>query len=214
MRDRIPINENDFELLCLKLLRRRWECPQREQYGKRGEKQDGIDLLDLSGAEPLRAAQCRRYDENKSLPPAEIQAVVDQAKQFTPKLDFLAILTTAKVSTQADRKIVEINRAHSAKGLFRVELLNWERIQQLLDEFSDVRDDFYGGADTKQLTKIDERLADLQVAVKSEGAGSASDAHDAALDEAKVELERHEYQLAKLLLQRLRQKHWDALPFC
>jgi tetratricopeptide (TPR) repeat protein len=211
MRDRIPVNENDFELLCLKLLRRRWDCPQLEQYGRRGEKQDGIDLLDLSGAEPLRAAQCRRYDENKSLPPAEIQEVVHQAKQFTPKLGFLAILTTAKVSTQADRKIVEINREHSAKGLFTIELLNWERIQQLLDEFPDVRDEFYGGADAKQLAKIDERLADIQGAIKPEGGGAPSDAHDAALDEAKGELERHEYQLAKLLLQRLRQKHWDKL---
>ena len=211
MRDPIPKHEDDFEILCLKLLRCRWKCPQLEQYGKRGDRQDGIDLLDLSGDEPLRAAQCKRHEEHKYIPSAEIQKVVDDAKNFKFKIGLLAIMTTAKVSTHSDLKITEINREHTSKGLFAVELLNWERIQRLLDEFPEVRDDFYGGASAQQLTNLDDRLTDIHVAVKSIATDAGANIYDATLQEAKTELERHEYQLAKLLLQRLRRKDWDQL---
>jgi tetratricopeptide (TPR) repeat protein len=207
----IPKNDDEFELLCLKLLRKRWNCPQLEQFGKRGERQYGIDLIDLSGAEPLRAAQCKLHEVHKTIPPREIEEEVKKAKAFSLPLGIYAILTTAKVSTQTDRKILELNREHAAEGLFTVELLNWNRIEQLLDEYPDVRDEFFGGMDSAQVASVEKKLNVLQLTVGAAITENTGERYNAEIDEGKAALERHEFQLTRLILQRLRQKHWDEL---
>jgi hypothetical protein len=113
-RFQIPANDDDFEQMCLELLRRHWSRPRLELFGKRGERQFGIDILDLGGETPLHAAQCKLKEEHKSLPPAEIHEEVDKAKAFVSPLGKYAILTTAKVSTQSQLTIREINQAHKA----------------------------------------------------------------------------------------------------
>ena len=97
-----PANPDDFERLCLRLLKAHWNLPSLELYGRRGERQHGVDIIDMSGAEALRAAQCKLYDERGTLPPAEIQAEVNAAKEFPLPLGVYAICTTARVSTARD----------------------------------------------------------------------------------------------------------------
>ncbi|HTF63635.1 MAG TPA: hypothetical protein VK638_13120 [Edaphobacter sp.] len=45
----IPTNEADFEKLCLRLLRHHWKRPQMQLYGKHGEEQTGVDIIDVGG---------------------------------------------------------------------------------------------------------------------------------------------------------------------
>ena len=87
----IPTNDDDFERMCLALLRRHWSRPGLEIFGKRGERQYGIDILDLSGDTPVYAAQCKLREEHKSLPPSEILAEVNEAKKFATPLGKYAI---------------------------------------------------------------------------------------------------------------------------
>ena len=96
----IPKNERDFEEMCLQLLRRHWQLPRLELYGKRGERQFGVDILDLSGETPV-AAQCKLKEQGKRLTPAEIRAEVEKAMLFNPPLSKYAILTTGAVSTES-----------------------------------------------------------------------------------------------------------------
>jgi hypothetical protein len=124
----IPANDDEFERLCLELLRRHWSRPGLEIFGKRGERQYGIDILDVSGETPVYAAQCKLKEEHKSLQAAEIQAEVDEVKKFATPLGKYAILTTGKVSTQSQMAVRDINQAHRAQGLFEVELLTWDQI--------------------------------------------------------------------------------------
>jgi hypothetical protein len=51
-------------------------------YGKRGEEQTGVDIIDVGGEEKLFGAQCKLKEEYKTLPPAEIEAEVNKAKTF------------------------------------------------------------------------------------------------------------------------------------
>src|SRR5688572_1260215 len=71
-----PSNEDDFELFGLRFLRELWQCPALHQYGKRGERQDGIDLIDEGGGAPLRAVQCKHHEPDMTIPPREIEAEV------------------------------------------------------------------------------------------------------------------------------------------
>jgi len=72
-----PANEHEFEQLCLRLFRAHWSCPTLELYARRGERQYGIDIIDLGGSIPLRAAQCKCIEPWKTLSPAEIEEEVN-----------------------------------------------------------------------------------------------------------------------------------------
>jgi len=54
-----PTDENAFESFCMRLLRVHWPSSDPQLYGRRRQRQDGVDITDESGAEPLRAAQCK-----------------------------------------------------------------------------------------------------------------------------------------------------------
>lgn len=73
-----PDNEDDFELLCLRFVRLFWSSSNFQQYGERGERQHGIDLIDQSARKPLRAVQCKHHEAHKTIPPAEIKEEVDK----------------------------------------------------------------------------------------------------------------------------------------
>src|SRR5688572_29883075 len=106
-----PSNEDDFELFCLRFLRELWRCPTLQQYGKRGERQDGIDLVDEGGGPPLRAVQCKHHEPDKTLPPAEIEA--GKALRSALPLDEFFILTTARKTAPAQNAVICINRDHA-----------------------------------------------------------------------------------------------------
>ena len=140
MRHPQPPNEDAFEEFCLVLLRRHWNCPSLERIGHRGERQHGVDLVDLSGCDPLRAAQCKHHAADKTLPPLEFRAEVEKAKGFRPALGHYAVLTTAKKSADTQKEVILVNKEQREQGLFQVELLTWEGIERLLDEYPDIQD--------------------------------------------------------------------------
>ena len=175
-----PANPDDFERLCLRLLKAYWKCPTLELYGRRGERQHGVDIIDVGFGEPLRAAQCKLYDERETLPPAEIQAEVDAAKKFPFQLGIYAICTTARVSTQAQNAILSINQKHRREGLFSVELFTWNRLGGLLEEFTTIRDEEYGTLSREVAQQVQSGLADVSMRLTSLGTQVASTSHENA----------------------------------
>ncbi|MYI78274.1 MAG: hypothetical protein F4077_11105, partial [Gammaproteobacteria bacterium] len=77
-----PKNSEDFEILCLELLKVHWECPELDLYALRGQAQKGVDILDLSGEYLLRAAQCKLREEGKRITPTEVETEIEKAKKF------------------------------------------------------------------------------------------------------------------------------------
>jgi tetratricopeptide (TPR) repeat protein len=206
----IPKKEDAFEIVCLKLLRRKWNAPGLAQYGKRGQRQHGIDLIDIGAQQPVRAAQCKLHEAHKAILPIEIEAEVEKAKGAPFKLDVFAIATTAKPSTEAQRKVLEINQKHRGEGLFLVELLHWRELEDLLDEYADVREDVYGGLDAEQVARISGQLREVKEAVE-QVVTSTSDRFKSILQEAKQAIDEYDYPVAKRLLERLRGQRWDDL---
>jgi hypothetical protein len=136
-------------------------------FGKRGERQFGVDILDLSGETPLYAAQCKLKEEHKSLPPSDIQTEVAEAKKFIPPLGKYAILTTGKISTQSQKKVREINQAHKTAGLFEVELLTWDRLCALLQHYREVQEQFYGDIGIERAKRMEVQLLSIKDGVES-----------------------------------------------
>ena len=208
----IPTNDDDFERMSLELLRRHWSRPGLEVFGKRGERQFGIDILDLSGETPVYAAQCKLKEEHKSLRPAEIQAEVDEAKKFTPPLGKYAILTTGKVSTQSQRKVREINSAHKNACLFEVEVITWERLCDLLLLYTDVQEQFYGEIGVERAKRMEAQLLTIRSGVESLTSKSAESEIDSQIDDARDCITRREFQLATLLLNLIQRKSTPLTP--
>ncbi len=117
-----PKNDQDFEKLCLRLLRAHWKCPELQQYATRGQAQHGVDIIDLSGQEPLRAAQCKSHEEGKMTTPDEVGDEGEKAKGFKPPLGRYAIMTTGKVGKEVHDLLLAINQEHVEKNLFIVEI--------------------------------------------------------------------------------------------
>jgi len=211
-RFQIPANDDEFEHMCLELLRQYWWRPGLQIFGKRGERQFGIDILDLSGQTPIYAAQCKLKEPHKSLTPAEIQHEVDEAKQFTPTLGRYAILTSGKVSTQSQRKVREINQAHQAQSLFELEVLNWEHICLLLQRYPEAAEAFYGDLGTGRSKRMEADISAIKIDVHSLTSAKAEDEIDLRINDARDCLARGEFQLATLLLNLIQRKAATLTP--
>ncbi len=199
----IPSNDDEFEQMCLELLRPHWSRPGLELFGKRGERQYGIDILDLGGEVPLYAAQCKLKEEHKSLQPAEIHAEVEKAKTFVSPLGKYAILTTGKVSTPSQLAIREINQSHKANGLFEVELFPWEKLCLLLQHYEDVQERFYGGIGVDRAAKMDANILHIKDGVDSLTSKNTSSEIDSKINEARDCITQKDFQVATLLLNRI-----------
>ena len=210
-----PKNDQDFEKLCLNLLRAYWKCPELQQYAIRGQTQHGVDIIDLSGQDPLRAAQCKLHEEGKVTTPAEVKGEIEKAKEFKPPLDLYVIMTTGKVRREVHDLLIARNREHREKKLFIVEVFDWGRIEDLLDEYTDIRDWYEGGLSVAVAGRIESKVDKVLEEVKKLSAPDRGDDNQdrfhADIDEARDYLEQHDYQMAKLLLQRIKVQNWDQL---
>ena len=207
-----PKNDQDFEKLCLNLLRAYWKCPELQQYATRGQAQHGVDILDLSGQDPLRAAQCKLHEEGKVTTPAEVKGEIEKAKEFDPPLGRYVIMTTGKVRREVHNLLIAINREHREKKLFIVEVFDWDRIEDLLDEYTDVRDWYEGSPSAAAFgSKFDQPSEEVKQLSAPDRGDDNQDRFHAEIDEARDYLEQHDYQMAKLLLQRIKVRNWDQL---
>jgi tetratricopeptide (TPR) repeat protein len=96
-------------------------------------------------------------------------------------------MTTAKVSTQAQKAILAINDEHKKQGLFKVELITWQRIDTLLVQHRDVWEKLYPSDQAESLWI------------------------DASISEACAQSERKNFELSRLLSQKIREQKWDRL---
>ncbi len=206
-----PKNEADFERLCVEILKAHWECANLRLYGRRGESQQGIDIINLEGPNRPRAAQCKRYDPSKPISPKLIEEAVEKAKEFRSPLVELALMTTAVSSTAAQQKVMEINRLHTAAGLFTVTLFHWEDIEQLLREYQHVASVFYPELyASPALAEISTTVQTIAVEVQQLSDRPFSD-FDRDIAEARSEIQRGDYDVARWRLSELKSKRWDSL---
>jgi WD40 repeat protein len=99
-----------------------------------------------------------------------------KAETFPSKLDHYAIITTGKISAAAQLAVQTINQEHEGSGLFAVELLAWEKITNLLRQYPDIEQQFYGSLRGEEISQMNAKLDYL--ATLSESAASASPANE------------------------------------
>jgi tetratricopeptide (TPR) repeat protein len=205
----LPRSADEFERLCLKLLRRHWQLPQLERFRdpERGEK--GINLIEISGRPRLAAVKCDLRAARNELTVAEIKDAVDRAASLKLPIGRFVIATTAAKPEGLQRSLFDLNRANRKDGISAIEVLTWDDIEELLDEYPQIMTDFGTSAKRQALTRADAAVH-LEARCEPAAAGP-SDALGEEISAAAALLESHQYQLARLALLRLREQKWSQL---
>ena len=138
----LPGNEDEFQDFCVRFYRHHLKRDTLVPYAKRGEKQDGIDIIDQVGVKPLIAIQCKNHEPHKTIPPQEIKDEVNRAESSSHPIGRYIIATTAKKSRNAQDTVLELNRRDEAQRQFDVEIHFREDICTYLCEFQEAVADF------------------------------------------------------------------------
>jgi len=130
-----PGNEDEFEEFCVRFYRLWLKRDGLIRYGKRGEKQDGIDIIDQANQKPLVAIQCKQHEQGKRISKKDIQDEVALAEASLHPIERYIIATTARKSRTAQDTVVELNGREDASRRFEVLIHFWEDICAWLGEF-------------------------------------------------------------------------------
>jgi hypothetical protein len=142
-----PKSWEKFEDLCLDLFATEWSDPTAQKNGRRGQPQHRTDIWGLPAAAGGAHAgvQCKGKDSGygAKLTETDLRAEVEKAKLFRPGLAHWILATTAP----KDEHIEEISRTltveHLAAGSFRVQVLGWADLQNLLSNHIKVLEKYY-----------------------------------------------------------------------
>lgn len=133
-----------FEDLILALFREVWRDPNIKLRGRSGQGQHGIDVYgeDLFGGTGHTGIQCKQHGlatpvTDRALV-EEMRNEVAKAKGFRPALKRFVFATTARRSTTLQQEASDLTEQHKQHGLFAVEVLGWEDIEDLLRRHPDV----------------------------------------------------------------------------
>jgi hypothetical protein len=180
-------------------------------YANDGEPQEGVDIFDPFVSDPHRAAQCKLHERDKTIQDAEIRAEVRKARTYDPPIAQYTILTTGKKSKKADDTIKAINRDHRRTGVFAVELLTWDRIEELLDLYPDIRDRLYKTLSAHDLGAIHGQFATVLAKLDAVASGPSPDEIDYALDDSKRALDEYRPDEARRAVDKLLTRYSDRM---
>jgi tetratricopeptide (TPR) repeat protein len=206
----LPRNPEEFRRLCLKLLRRHWQAPGLERFQEAGDRELGIDLLEISGRQRLLAARCDLRERREPPGLAELRRLADRAASFDLPLGHFVIASTAWRSKALQRAVLELNRENRSADLFTIEVLCWDDIEELLDEYPDVLTEFEASPKRQALTKGSSGFR-LQPRWPALPPAPADDEAGRELDDAAALIDQHHYQLGRLKLMQLRTQRWEQL---
>lgn len=132
-----PSNWQDFEKLCKLLWGEIWYCEETiKQHGRQGQNQHGVDVyayVEKYGG--YCGIQCKGKDDytNAELTETEIDAEIEKALTFEPKLKLLIFATTANKDAKIEAYIRKKDVENRNRGLFAVDIASWEDIVDHLE---------------------------------------------------------------------------------
>jgi hypothetical protein len=122
-----PKSWDQFEELCADTFAAEWRDPALIRYGRAGQSQCGVDIVATDGARWPVGVQCKkksRWPVSK-VSITELEAEVEKAKGFTPKLEAFYLVSSAPNDNALDKRARELTKAHKKQGLFSVTVIGW-----------------------------------------------------------------------------------------
>jgi tetratricopeptide (TPR) repeat protein len=211
-RPSVPTGAAEFERLCLELLRLHWSRPDLELFVKPGERNYGIDIIDLSGRGAVYAARIHTgRSKDHIVEPLYVDSAIAAAGGFRPAIGKFGLLTQGDFSSDAQRRVRELNELHRAAGVLEVELFNGKKISELMQLYPEVSRQF--GPEQLAIGPAVITPDPVRVPARTEpvAPAPAGSVIDELIDEARDAVNANSYQIAILLLNRIEQQKGSEL---
>ncbi|MFM2486308.1 restriction endonuclease [Celerinatantimonas yamalensis] len=135
-----PANWQDFQNLVVDIAKVKYVESSVQEYGRQGQNQKGIDVFAQDLMDNNIGIQCKET-KKPSISKSTIDAEVEKAKKFKPSLNLLIIATTARINTQLQDYVINING--TGKIPFKVQLWFWDELNQDINRFQSVMETSY-----------------------------------------------------------------------
>ena len=134
-----PSDEQAFER-CNEVL---WRCilkdPTALIYGRRGQRQHGVDILGCREGDPERLVgiQCKLRGDGQALGEDEVRKEVEKALTFTPPLSEFIIVTTAPDDAKLQSLVPElsISTKKNRDQKLKISIYGWDSLQREIRRF-------------------------------------------------------------------------------
>jgi hypothetical protein len=135
-----PDTAEEFESLCLDLWKELCNCPAAQKNGRRGQKQDGVDVFAQHKGNWV-GIQCKRKDGllRTKVSPDELREEVTDARKFQPTLARFILATTGPRDEEVQALARQLTTKHQVEGLFTVEVWSWEDIREAFTGHRELR---------------------------------------------------------------------------
>ncbi|MBH3344151.1 hypothetical protein I5O09_10375 [Pseudomonas parafulva] len=136
-----PANWQDFQTLTLRLVEQMCESTTVREYGRQGQRQDGIDVYGEMPGELHLGVQCKQMKPGKKLTLQLIQAEANAALSFQPGLDVFVIATTLAEDTALHKAVTILNASNNYS--FKISYWSWNYFNDKLNRSSKLMEESY-----------------------------------------------------------------------
>jgi hypothetical protein len=156
-----PANWQDFQSLVTDIARSRYDPRTVTEYGRSGQRQDGIDVYAEDYLGNKIGLQCKQIKDGLS--ETVVRAEADKAVNFSSQLHLFIVATTAERDARLQDQIFALNQ--SAVYRFKLKVDFWNDLIDDINRYANVLNDCYKSyRDSFQRTDEDNHLACLRVA--------------------------------------------------
>ncbi|WP_027613477.1 hypothetical protein [Pseudomonas sp. URIL14HWK12:I6] len=139
-----PADWQQFERLSIALM----SCvfaSRFDQYGRGGQRQDGVDLFCRLKDGTLIAVQCKGRNSNlgKKLTIAQVDKAVSETNSFPFKIDRFFILTTDPHDRSLTNHALKLTQERALTGQGTVEVWGWGSLENIIRENASLQESFY-----------------------------------------------------------------------
>ncbi len=167
-----PADEQAFERACIPLWIDILKDPSVTRNGRRGQRQNGVDLYGTRGGDPSHGVgiQCKMKGDGKSLDEEEVRGEVEKALTFKPTLREYYIVTTAPddVAMQELARLIT-SELFAADTKMRVFVWGWNTLEEKIFQSAEARKAFdptYSPYSDKILANTDQIIVAQDAAAK------------------------------------------------
>lgn len=184
-----PADEQAFERASIVLWRGLLADPNVQRNGRRGQRQNGVDLFGVRNQDPAYVVgiQCKLKSDGHVLTADEVRDEVRKALTFRPELREYFITTTAPDDVALQELARELALEQKGKGRqILIYVWGWNTLEERISENADARKQFdpdYGPFSERILDRVDHvAIAQQQVQTVVETGFSQLEARFARLE--------------------------------
>lgn len=139
-----PADWKQFERISIALM----SCvfgSRFDQYGREGQRQDGVDLYCRLADGSLIAVQCKGRDGNlgSKLTVTQVNKAVLETESFPGKIDRFFILTTSPHERILTDRALQLTEERALIGKGSVEVWGWQSLENIIRENASLQNSFY-----------------------------------------------------------------------